>query len=71
MATLSDEQLRALRFLARHPGGFTEAMLLRQGFTAVQLSPLVYAGTCQVTRNRPLEGVPSENHRGGTEGDRC
>ena len=25
MATLSDEQLRALRFLARHPGGFTEA----------------------------------------------
>jgi len=25
VATLSDEQLRALRFLARHPGGFTEA----------------------------------------------
>ena len=43
MATLSDEQLRTLRFLARHPGGCTEATLLRQGFTAVQLGPLVYA----------------------------
>jgi hypothetical protein len=48
MATLSDEQLRALRFLARHPGGCTEAMLLRQGFTAVQLSPLVYAGLAKL-----------------------
>jgi hypothetical protein len=35
MATLSDEQLRALRFLARHPDGCTEATLLEQGFTAV------------------------------------
>jgi hypothetical protein len=25
----------ALRFLARHPGGCTEAALLKQGFTAV------------------------------------
>jgi hypothetical protein len=33
MATLSDEQLHALRFLARHPGGCTEATLLEQGFT--------------------------------------
>ena len=48
MATLSDEQLRALRFLARHPGGCTEATLLRQGFTAVQLSPLVYAGLAKL-----------------------
>ena len=48
MATLSDEQLRALRFLARHPGGCTEALLLRQGFTAVQLSPLVYAGLAKL-----------------------
>ena len=38
MAALSDEQLRALRFLARHPGGCTEATLLKQGFTAVQLA---------------------------------
>ena len=48
MATLSDEQLRALRFLARHPGGCTEATLLEQGFTAVQLSPLVYAGLAKL-----------------------
>jgi hypothetical protein len=33
-----------MRFLARHPGGCTEATLLKQGFTAVQLGPLVYAG---------------------------
>jgi hypothetical protein len=48
MATLSDEQLRALRFLARHPGGCTEATLLEQGFTAVQLSYLVYAGLAKL-----------------------
>jgi hypothetical protein len=44
MATLSDEQLRALRFIARHPGGCTEATLLKQGFTAVQLGQLVFTG---------------------------
>jgi hypothetical protein len=44
MATLSNDQLRALRFLARHPGGCTEATLLEQGFTAVQLSQLVFTG---------------------------
>ena len=38
----------ALRFLARHPGGCTEATLLRQGFTAVQLSPRVYAGLAKL-----------------------
>jgi hypothetical protein len=48
MATLSDEQIRALRFLARHPGGCTEATLLGQGFTAVQLSYLVYAGLAKL-----------------------
>ena len=48
MATLSDEQLRALRFLARHPGGCTEATLLEQGFTAVQLGYLVYAGLAKL-----------------------
>jgi hypothetical protein len=41
MATLSDEHLRALRFLARHSNGFTEATLLDQGFTAGQLGYLV------------------------------
>ena len=32
MATLSDEHLRALRFLARHPRACMEATLLKQGF---------------------------------------
>ena len=48
MATLNDEQLRALRFLARHPGGCTEATLLKHGFTAVQLSQLVFAGLAKL-----------------------
>jgi hypothetical protein len=50
MATLTDEQLRALRFLARHPGGCTEATLLEQGFTAGQLGYLVYAGFAKLRR---------------------
>ena len=44
MATLNDEQLRALRFLARHTRGCTEATLLEHGFTAGQLGYLIYAG---------------------------
>ena len=48
MATLSDEQLRALRFLARRPGGCTEARLLKQGFTAVQVGWLVSAGLAKL-----------------------
>jgi hypothetical protein len=50
MATLTDDQLRALRFLARHPGGCTEATLLEQGFTAGQLGYLVYAGFAKLRR---------------------
>jgi len=45
---VSDEHLRALRFLARHPGGCTEATLLKQGFTAAQLGYLVYAGLAKL-----------------------
>jgi hypothetical protein len=43
MATpaLSDEHLRALRFLAQHRGGCTEVMLLAQGFTTGQIGHLV------------------------------
>jgi hypothetical protein len=48
MATLSDEQLRALRFLARHPGGCTEAVLLEQGFTTGQLGHLVFEGLAKL-----------------------
>ena len=50
MATLSDEHLRALRFLARHPGGCTEATLLKQGFTTGQLSQLVFIGLAKIRR---------------------
>jgi hypothetical protein len=50
MATLSDEHLRALRLLARHPGGCAEGMLLGQGFTAEQLGWLVYAGFAKLRR---------------------
>jgi hypothetical protein len=50
MATLTDEQLHALRFLARHRGCCTEAMLLEQGFTAGQLGYLVYAGFAKLRR---------------------
>jgi hypothetical protein len=32
MAKLSDEQLRALLFLARHPNGCTEALMVAYGF---------------------------------------
>jgi hypothetical protein len=50
MATLTDEHLRALRFLARHRNGCTEAMLLEQGFTAGQLGYLIYAGFAKLRR---------------------
>jgi hypothetical protein len=48
--SLTDEHLRALRFLARYPGGCTEAMLLEQGFTAGQLGWLVYSGFAKLRR---------------------
>jgi hypothetical protein len=48
MATLSEEHLRALRFIARHRGGCEEVTLLEQGFTAGQLGWLVYAGLAKL-----------------------
>jgi hypothetical protein len=48
MATLTDEQLRALRFLAEHPSGCTEARLLANGFTAGQVGWLVSAGLAKL-----------------------
>jgi len=64
MAALSDEQLRALRFLARHPGGCTEATLLKQGFTAVQLGPLVYAGLAKLRGVNGCEDPRIDGARG-------
>jgi hypothetical protein len=45
-----DEHLRALRFLALHRGGCTEATLLELGFTPGQLGYLVYAGLAKLRR---------------------
>jgi hypothetical protein len=50
MAPLTDEHLRALRFLARHRGGCDEVVLLAQGFTTGQLGYLVYAGLAKLRR---------------------
>ena len=47
MAKLRDEQRRALRLLARHPTGCSEAMVLAHGFSYDQLGALVFA--CLVT----------------------
>ena len=61
MAILSDDHLRALRFLARHPGGCTEPALLKQGFTAGQLSHLVFVGLAKIRggAGRPTREVGS------------
>jgi hypothetical protein len=55
MATLSDEHLRALRFLAQHRGGCAEVVLLAQGFTTAQLGHLVFAGLAKI---RGVAGRP-------------
>jgi len=55
MPNLSDEHLRALRFLARHSNGFTEATLLKQGFTVGQIGYLVYAGLAKLRRVGPTK----------------
>jgi hypothetical protein len=44
MAKLSDEQLRALLFLACHPNGCTEALLMAHGFPTEMLEELLTRG---------------------------
>lgn len=41
MAKLCDEQLRALRLLARSPNGCTEALMLAHGFSIEMLTMLL------------------------------
>jgi hypothetical protein len=48
MPSLTDEQRRALRVLARHPHGCPEAMLLEQGFTVGQLGQLVFSRLAKI-----------------------
>jgi hypothetical protein len=50
MATLSDEQQRALRLLAHHPGGCAEAVLLAEGFHVGHLAVLVIDGFAKMYR---------------------
>jgi hypothetical protein len=68
MADLTDEQLRALRLLARYPSGCPGTVLLEQGFSYDQLSDLVLDGLAsqvaaerQSRRRSRLGG----DHRGG------
>jgi hypothetical protein len=49
MAKLSDEQLRALLFLARDPNGRTEAVLMAHGFPSQMLEEFVTAGLAKAS----------------------
>jgi hypothetical protein len=52
MAPLTDEHLRALRFLAGYSRGCAEEVLLAQGFTTGQLGWLVSVGLATLRRGR-------------------
>jgi hypothetical protein len=57
MAVLSDEELRALRHLARYPSGCTEQVMLAHGFTPDQIANLVFGGLAKRdVRNVALDG---------------
>jgi hypothetical protein len=56
MATLTDEQLRALRLLARHHDGCAETVLLEQGFSYDQLGDLVFDGLAKMQPSITYEG---------------
>jgi hypothetical protein len=47
MTKLKEEQLRALRILARHLDGCAEAALLAEGFSVSQLAVLVLEGLAE------------------------
>ena len=49
MAKLSDEQLRALLFLARNPNGCSEALLMAHGFPTQMLEELVTTGLAKAS----------------------
>jgi hypothetical protein len=57
MANLSNEELRALRLLARGESGCTEPVILAQGFTLDQIADLIFRGLAKrEVRNMPLDG---------------
>jgi hypothetical protein len=49
MAKLSDEQIRALLFLARHLNGCTEAVLMAHGFPSQMLEEFVTTGLAKAS----------------------
>lgn len=49
MAKLSDEQIRALLFLARHLNGLTEAVLMAHGFPSQMLEEFVTTGLAKAS----------------------
>jgi hypothetical protein len=49
MAKLSDEQIRALLFLARHLHGCTEAVLMAHGFPSQMLEEFVTTGLAKAS----------------------
>jgi hypothetical protein len=55
---LSAEQQRALKLLARIPGGATEATLFAHGFWREMLAGLVLAGLATVTTKLVRAGGP-------------
>ena len=61
MAQTNDEQLRALRLLARHPGGCAEAVLLAEGFSVGQLAVLVIDGFAKMYRTATDVGGRQKN----------
>ena len=56
MADLTDEQLRALRLLARYPSKCPGTVLLEQGFSYDQLSELVLDGLAKLQPSIVREG---------------
>jgi phage portal protein BeeE len=56
MATLTDEQRRALRLLARSPNGSTEALMLAHGFESAMLSDLVLNGLAVAVDHSTMAG---------------
>jgi hypothetical protein len=61
MADLTDEQLRALQLLARHPDGCAEAVLLAEEFSVGQLAVLVVDGFAKMRRTTTDVGGQQKN----------
>jgi hypothetical protein len=61
MAQMNDERLRALRLLARHPGGCAETVLVAEGCSVGQLAVLVLDGFANMYRTDTDVGGREKN----------